>query len=597
MPKIVGLLLLCCLIFSCKKDIEHTEKEAPDSKIDFLFNVPIVADTVFIDKQYNIDIRVAVTGYSIDSVIVTNNNGRVILACDTTIISSRNFCKYENLEKVDFLIRTVNLVNKKIVYFKSPALFKAVENLSNRYVHPSVDEGKLKLTWQEFDKNNTQKYFIERWIIDNDYRKKYYQVFEVKNAEFFDDYYVGEEAEYKITIINKSGNKQDIWYYKKPEEQPNYYVTQNSAGGYKLHFSKCKYFNNFGQYYLTDGYNFDPTFIHSTDQVNDTTLILADAGFGGEARFWLRYLPKQFPDGFLEDDWVIYGKYLFFQYGIASISYENIAILDNNNIAYTENGKIFQYNIINNQVVDSIVKKGVYYGFLRTTPAGKYIYAIDEKIYHSVLYLWQTTPFSSNPIYTFQTNFIIPPISDNLITIMSPPGYSSNLSLYNVANGSIIYTTNYYGNSNYPTVSPNGNYFFIHDMGLKLCSYINNSFKVIWEETDWTKYYQFYSFNRLNNDLCYVWDDNKIFSNRKTSDFSVISSFPLDLEEIVDIDCYSNKIMGYVTGKVMIYDLNNGNLIKEIPANLSELFFYSNKTVLLGNTLYNNNGIKYELNQ
>ena len=616
-PKIIGLLVLCYLMFSC----EDTESpvivgdDDPDTEINvgidtlsitnnFLFNVPIVADTILIDKQYNIDIRIELEGYSIDSVTITNNE-HTILECDTTIISSRYFCYFENPERIEFLIRSVSLENKDTIYFKSePILFKAVENLSNCYVYPSVDDGKLKLTWPEFDKNNTQKYLIERWIIDDNFgqnygKKKYYQPFEVENAVFFDNYYVGEEAEYKITIINHDGNKQDIWYYKKPKEQPICHVTQNSEGGYNLHFSKCKYSNNFGQYYLTDGYNFNPTFIHSTNQITDTTLILTDAKFGDEARFWLRCLPRQLPDGFLEDDWYIYGKFLYAQYGLTSIAYENIAILDNNNIAYTSNGKIFKYNIINNQVLDSIVKQGVYYGYLRATPSGKYIYAVDEKTYNPPLYFWSTTSFSPNPIYTFQIHFIIPPVSDNLIAIMTIPSdfSSSKLALYNVTNGNIIYTTSYVGTSNYPTVSPNGDYFFIYDSGLKLCNYKNNSFEVIWTESDWKKFYQFYNFNCLDNDLCYVWDDNKVFSIRKTSDFSVINSFSLELEKIVDVDYYSNKIMGYVTDKVMIYDLNNGNLIKEIPANLSELFAYSNKTVLLGNTIYNNHGIKYELNQ
>ena len=579
--------------------------EFPDSD-NFLFNVPIVGDTIFIDKRYNIDIRIALEGYSIDSVTIINNE-RTILKSDTSIIRSNYLFFYENIERVEFLIRSVNLGSGNIVYFKSkPMLFKVVENLSNQYVFTFVDEGKLKLTWQEFDKNNTQKYLVERWMIDDNFGgnngvKKYYQAFEVDNAVFFDNYYVGEEAEYKITVINNEGNQQDIWYYKKSKEQPNYYVTQNLAGGYNLHFSKCKYYNNFGQYYLTTGWNFNPEQIYSTTQINDTTYYVSEAKFGGEGRFWLRCLPKQLPDGFLEDDWYIYSKFLYAKYGVSSFSYyNNIVVLDNENVAYIWNEKIFKYNTKTNQVTDSIVSQSASYGFLRATPSGKYIYAVDERKYGSPLYFWSTTSFSPNPIYTFQTKFIVPPVSNNLRTIMPIPSdfSSSPLAIYDVTNGNIIYTTTYTGSSSYPAISPNGDYFFIYDVNyLKLCRYANNSFEVIWTESNRTKYYRFYNFNRLNNDLCYIWDDNKTFSIRKSSDFSVLNSFPLELEAIVDIDYYSNKIMGYVTDKVMIYDLNNGNLIKEIPANLSELFFYSNKTVLLGNTIYNNHGIKYELNQ
>ena len=65
------------------------------------------------------------------------------------------------------------------------------------------------------------------------------------------------------------------------------------------------------------------------------------------------------------------------------------------------------------------------------------------------------------------------------------------------------------------------------------------------------------------------------------------------IDEIVNIDYYSKKIMGYVTDKIRIYNLDNGTLEKEIPANLTALFAYSNNAILLGNTVYSNYGIKY----
>lgn len=604
--KIISLSIFCYLMFSCENTepiVKSTGTDTLSIADNFLFNVPIISDTVYIDKQYNIDIRIELEGYSIDTIKIINNEDTLV--CDTNIISSRYFYIYNEPQKIEFLISTVKLRSNDTVYFKSkPLIFKSIENLANQYVYPSVDNGKLKLTWEEFDKGHTQKYLIERWIIENNFNqnygeKKYYQKYEVKDATFIDNYYVGEEAEYKITIINDEGNKQDIWYYKKSKEQPTYSVTQNAAGGYKLHFSMCKYFNNFGQYYITDGYNSNPAFIQSTNQVEDTTLIVPDAKFGDEARFWIRYLPKQFPDSFSEKDWNIYGKFLYAQYGLSGFSYESITVLDKNNLAYTRNGKVFKYSTVNNQVLETIVKQDASYNYIKSTPDGKYVYAINQNLNNSTIYFWSEN-FSLNPIYNFQYTYVVPSVSNNMLTIMTiPSNYSSNkLAIYNVTNGNLIYTTNYTGSSSYPTISPNGDYFFIYDINyLKLCSYINNSFKVIWTESDWKKYYRLYRFNRLNNDLCYVWDDNKIFSIRKTSDFSVINSFPLAIESIVDIDYYSNKIMGYVTDKIMIYDLNSGNLIKEIPANLSELFFYSNKTILLGNTIYNNHGIKYELNQ
>lgn len=605
----IAFTVFLFFIFSCEKDtdtdIHDSNNQSADTLAipdvqDFLFNIPINQDTFLIDKDYNIDFRIEIEGHKIDSVFLTVDNSYVIRR-DTFIIGTKSLYLSEGLHSISFLIRSIESESGDTVFYISESLlFHVVENLSNRYVYPSVDGGKLKLTWEEFDKNNTQKYIVERWLIDDKFNtgsveKKYHQIFEVETASFIDNYYVGEETEYKITILNNEGTKQDIWYYNKLKEEPDYYVSQNPSGGYKLHFTKCKYFSNFGQYYLTDGMNYNPTFIQSSNQVNDTALSIADAKFGDEARFWLRYLPKQLPDDFLEDDWNIYGKFIYARYGDKSFEYERIAIINNENVAITVNGNIFKVNIESNIKTDSIVNESAQYGFLRTTPAGDYLYAVDENIYGSPVYIWATNKFSTSPDYTFQVNFIVPPISDNLIAFMSVPSNttSSKLALYNATNGNRIFTTDYESYGSLRRVSSNGEYFLTDQQELKLFSYSNNSFKSIYIENDWPKSYSFFDFNPNDNGVCYVWDSDKVFSIRNTSDFSEINSFSLELEEIVNIDYYNKKIMGYVTDKILVYNLENGTLENEIPANLSDLFFYSNNTVLIGNTIYNNNGIKY----
>jgi|GEM_PF-5021746 len=606
----IAFIVFLFFILSCEKDsdkqggnTQSADTLAISDVQDFLFNLPFNQDTFLIDKDYNIDFRIEIEGYVVDSTILIIDNDYIIKR-DTFIISTKSIYLSEGLHNISFLIRSIKSEGGDTVIFKSKSLlFNNVKNLSNRFVYPSVDGGKLKLTWDELDKNNTQKYIVERWQIDDKFNtmsdeKKYYQIFEVENAKFIDNYYVGEEAEYKITILNNEGNKQDIWYYKKLKEEPEYYVSQNSSGDYNLHFTKCKYYSNFGQYYLTDGMNYNPTYIQSSNQLNDTVLNIAEAKFGDEARFWLRYLPKQLPDNFLEDDWNIYGKFIYARYGNKSFEYERIAIINNEYVAITSNGNIYKINLNSGQKADSIINKSAQYGFLRTTPAGDYLYAIDENIYGSPVYFWSTSNFSTQPNYTFQNDFIIPPVSDNLLAIMSVPSNvtPSKLALYNVTNGNRLYTTDYDGTSNRPKISSNGKYFFINDSDLKLCSYENSTFKLIWEESEWPKYYRFYDFSPQNNDKCYIWDDDKKFSIRNTLDFSEISSYTLKLEEIINIDHYNKKIMGYVMGKILIYNLENGTLENEIPANLSELFFYRNNTVLIGNTIYNNKGIKYVIN-
>ena len=595
------LAFLFLTILSCNNEIEDFQSNLNAN--DFLLNIPVSQDTFLVDNSYNIDFRVEIKGCLIDSVFIYSGKD-TILKSDTFIISTDKLYLNTGLNNISFIIRAVNIGSGKTVFFKSKSLlFNCVDNLSNRFVSHSVDNGRLRLTWKGLDESNTQKYIVERWVIDDKFNtnygeKKYLQTYEVENTSFVDNYYVGEEVEYKITVLNKEGNKQDIWYYKKSKEQQYFYVTQNPTVGYTLHFSKCKYFNNLGQYYFTDGYNSNPKFIYSTSEVNDTIYNISNAKFAGEARFWLRYLPKQLPDNFSKDDWNIYANFVCLIYGLKSFAYENISELNDDNVVITYNGKIFKYNLKTNSKTDSIVNKSASYGFLRLTPAGNYLYVTDGNIYGSPTYIWSTNKFKTNPDFTFGTNFSDPVISDNLIAFMSVPGSLSvsKLAIYNAANGDKMFTTGYDNNSGFRRVSSNGKYFFTGQLGLYLFSYSNNSFKEIYVDNNRLNIYNFLDFNPTNNEICYAWTSDKKFSIRNSSDFSEIKSYTLNLDEIENIDYYSKRIMGYKSGNVLVYNLEDGTLVREIAADIVELFLYNNKPVLIGNTIYSNHGIKYILN-
>ena len=594
-------------ILSCEKDVDTNIQDNMPKSIDtidisgvqgFLFNIPIHQDTFLIDKDHNIDFRIEIEGHIVDSAFLIIDNDYVVIR-DTFLISTKSFYLSEGLHNISFLIRSIRSENGDTALLKSNSLlFNVVENLSYRFVYPTVDGGKLKLTWEEFDKNNTQRYIVERWLIDDKFNtkpreKKYYQTFEVENASFIDNYYVGEEAEYKITVLNNDGNTQDIWYYKKSNEQPDYYVSQNSSGGYNLHFTKTKYYNSFGQYYLTDGYNYNPKFIHSSNQLNDTVINIADAKFCGEGRFWLRYLPMQLPNDFSEDDWNIYGKYIYARYGTKSFKYDIISRLDDKNVVYIQNGVVYKRDLITNQIISSTINDPTRYQQVRNTPAGRFIYAKIKNYSESPVYFWSSDSLSYSPKFAFKLDFYTLPVSDNLIGIKNIESNitPSNLALYNVRNGNKIYTTPYVGSAK---ISSNGQYFFIHHGDLILCRNVNNDLEVIWEQKDRVENFSFFDFDPNNNEICYVWDEGELFSIRNTNDFSEINSYEFNVEGIISIDYYSQRIMGYIGDKALIFNLNSGKLEKEIPINHGDFFRFGTNTILVGNTIYNNLGLKYE---
>ena len=596
---LIFLVVFLIITFSCEENMDTYIKDSPSFDTldtykvhEILFNIPINDDTIFMDKDHNIDFRIEIEGHKIDSTFLIIDNNEIIKR-DSFIISSNSLYLLEGLHKIVFLIRSINSNNGDTVFYRTnQENLKIIKNLSIRYINETINNGKLQLTWPELDKKNTKKYLIERIMGEN---LEYSQEIEVQDSIYLDNYYVGEEANFKISVINNEGNKQNIWYYKKPSEKPVVNVSLNKTGGYRIHFSKSKYTNSFGQYYLTTGFNFNPDLLFSSSNIEDTIYTISDAKFADVVRIWLRYLPKKYPQGLTNNDWMLYGKFIYARCGVKSFEYIGIAIINNENVVYTSNSNIYKYNIPSDQKTDSIVHSTARYDFLRTTPAGNYLYAIDGTTFGSPVYFWTTNTLSTNPNHTFSFNSIIPPVSDNLIAIMGIPSQvtPSKMALYNVMNGDIIFTTDYNDSSNRPKISSNGEYFFIYDLRLKLCSYTNNIFKLIWEENDWPKFYQFYDFDSQNDDKCYIWDNNKKFSIRRTLDFSELNSFSLELENIINIDYYTRKIMGYVTDKIRVYNLDDGTLEKEIPANLNELILSGNFSVLIGKTIYSNYGIKY----
>lgn len=595
MTKLIKKILIPYLILtliSCKKDTEipkQVEKKKTDTLTihpkDFLFNIPISGDTILMDSQFEIDFRTELEGYKIDSVKIFIDNNLTIKT-EETIINSRSLFPNEGDHQIHFYFRAVNLISKDTVFFDSGTIpLKVIKNLSNRYINISDRDGKLHLSWPELDKKNTQYYLIEKYMGNS---LEFMQEFNSNDSIFTDDYYVGEDALFKISVINNNGTRQNIWSYKKTMETPTFSVSQNSDS-YTVKFSKCRYYNNLGQYYLTTGVNTSPELIFSSTIFTDTVYQDTKGIFGDEARYWIRFLPKEYPKGITSDNWQLYSHYLYAKFGDKSFTYNGIAKIDNTKLVYTQNGNIYKYSIETNKLMDSIEGGNKEYGFLRTTPSGKYIYANDTKTYNSPIYIWPSDILQQAPVYSVNNNFIIPHIADNLNTLIG----TSDLSLYNIAQGTYLCSTGYRATSDRPKISSNGEFCFINNSELKLCSFQNNTFKVIWQESNWTKYYRFVDFNSSDNSICYVWDDNKKFSIKNTSDFSDINSYTLDLEEIVNIDYTSGKIMGYVTGKIMIYNLTDGSLLKEIPANLMNLFMSGNMTLLINNTIFNNNGIKY----
>jgi hypothetical protein len=582
------------ILISCQKEKFRDGSPFYDTieisnSIDFLYNIPVISDTVFMDQYYYNDLRVDIEGYIIDSVIILIDNG--LRKFDTAIINTKYFGVYNGLHTIKFFLLATNLQSGESVFFSSaPLTLIVLENFSQKFINFSNSEGRLKILWPEFDKKHTNYYLIERMMGED---LEFQQQFETNDSVFIDDYYVGEEVVYKISVINNEGGRQNIWKITKNQENPICRISQDPNIGYNVHFSSCGYYNNFGLYNLNTGNNANHDLLFTSSNITDTIYHNNEAKYADEGRFWLVYFPKQFPEGVTEENWQIYRHFLFSRYGEANFEYYKIAKIDNERVFYTKDYGIYERNLFTDKITDSIINEGAEYTVIATTPAGDFLYASDHKIYDSPMFFWNSDAYTSTPNYTLNIDFVWPMVSDNLIAIMSNPD-NDKWALYNVTNGTLIYNTPYTATSIGPRISSNGEYMFLSYSQLRLCRYANNTFTVIWEEEDWTMNYQFFNFNPYDDNICYLWNQDDVFMVKNTSDFSDITSFTLDLSEIMNIDYYTEKIMGYKTDKIIICSLIDGEVEKEIPSNLFELHMLGDNTILIGNTIYSN-GIKYAI--
>lgn len=565
----------------------------------FLYNIVLDGDTILADSENGMDFRVSIDGYKVLSVGIKIDNENFRFR-DTSIMNTSSISYSYTPTKIQFLIYAINRENENAYYFRSKVLYvKKIDNLSSKYVKNSVVDGRLQLIWPELDKSHTQYYIIERVMkTELNYNQTFINSFKTIDPTYIDSFYVGENVIYKISFLNKEGVVQKIWNYNKSIEEPLYIVEQHSDSGYTINFSKSKYFNNFGMYKLTTGLNAAPELLDSALNINDTLFYLNNAVFGDEGNFWLRILPKNYLSGITAKNWELYGHYFYVRYGISSIKYDKIATINEKAFAFSYDGDVYKYDIEKSIIVDSI--KGYHTYFIEISPAGKYLMALDENISNSPNYVWSTDSFKSEPDYTF-TIHRFPEMSDNLLAItgLICPTTDCNLAIYDIKTGNNLYTTSYQYNSNTPKISSNGSYLFIDN--LNLVKYSANNLTVIWSNKS-SDNFRFYDFDPIDSSLCYLWkidniNNQKQFLINKTSDFSNIKSFNLDLDEIINIDYYSKKIFGYKSQKLKIYDIESGILENEIPANICNLICWGYKPMLLNNIIYSNQGVLYDLNK
>ena len=559
----------------------------------FLKNVIIYNDTVLLDKNFDVDCRVEIPGYKINRISFSNFN-----RFDDTCVVTMNMFRIQQNNQFN-VTAEVSVTNTKTlersIITSNPFVIKVVDDLNNLYVKKDCVDGKLKLSWPELDKSNTKSYIIEKYIGDVLIEEN--EV--VGDSCFVDQTYVGEEVIYKISTLNKDNVIQQSFGFIKAKEIPEIRIEQHAQLGYTMYWSKNKYYSNFKDYNLiqTNSYSGDKTLMTS-ENINDTSLYMPNASFSAEVRFYLVQSPKIKPTFITENQKDIYSYFIYRHYGIPSVRYENMVVLDQNTFVYTLGGKIYKYNTLSNKTTDSIVNKNVTYADLRMTPTGKYIYANNSNLGVTFFDFWKSDKFVNSPLLTFDTSYQTYCYTDELTGIASIKNnspYMYYITTKNLQTNQVINQTEIKDGGGYGMcISSNGEYLIGQNPNCSLFHFKDTTWTKVWGDTQITTYKTFYSFDPQDPTRLYLYN-NEIFSIISLNDYSIIKSYPLPNTNITNIDFYTGKMLVVTTGKYQVIKIETGEIVKEIPFSYYDTFSYNSSVRLMGNVIYCNQGVKYIL--
>jgi hypothetical protein len=600
-------LFMICVLQSCKKDNETNVSPVYNldslNVSDYLFNIPIRGDTIFFDYRHTIDYRVALENRRIDSVYVTIDDRWHVNADTSTLQTLYTLYRPEGDYKIQYRIVTLNLLNNRIEYFLTkPLNLKIKRNLAKDFFTTSVVDGRLQITWPDFDKEFTDSFIIERLMGDDpNYGWLFKNTIETESNQLIDNGYVGEEVGYRIYSKNRDGKLHRTWFFTKDREDPEYLISHTPEIGYYFQFESCQYHNNFGKYILIVDVT---TPLLNSENIKDTFCIDPYGHFACRAEYSLLILPKELPADFGDRHRWIYHHYYLDSYGYQTFKFDRLTKISENKIAYTHDQKIYLRDLTLDINIDSIYSSDADYLEIRSTPSGEYIYSRDKNPDEQSVLFWNTNLSSTIPAYAFTSGSLFPIVSDNLIGIMANSESPFLASLYDITNDEKIFETPYKQSASIsPGISNNGMYFLIGSSSSNnpknyYCSYINNTFTTIWENIQPT-YFKFYSFDPVSNQACYLWDNNGTFFIKNIADFSTIHTFDLPVTKIKGIDYNSRKILcfkhtGNYLDLLLVYNLDTGELLHELSIYYHDVLSYDDVSIV-GNTIYSTKGVKYQL--
>jgi hypothetical protein len=601
-------LILLLVIASCTfapDDINYVEVPKPELPQIEVIQLSLDRDTIFLIYNRDITFHFSAGSHSIMQVGILIDGEEKYIRSNyrdsfTVLASDMD----EGVHKLSFSVIT-NLNNGSIAdligyeglqFISYEWTIICIKNDRRAgFIQQNVENGKLKLNWEEHQKINFKSYRVEKR-----YHKFSGPVKEFRTSEPFliDEAFVGERAFYDVYTEYYSSEGYEF-HWAEIEIQntlPEIRFRRNADSEYEVYWENNVFSQAVGSYRLIDNASpSDTILLYEGAPSAGNQYVVPGGAFGNQVHYRLITVPAKPDKPFNNDDVYYHSTAYSGLIGDRGIPYSRIAPYNENQLLVLKDNYIYRYSVSDGKWLDSLTYLwthcGFGYGGFSISPDRKYF--TTSETCNNRLVLMQPNNLSDyksypiNHIITQGMAFNSLPVSDNGIVLARD---YSGVYVYDVLHdqkiGSIMVNEFIAATD----ISSLGNYFVVQTNSLRFYKIIDQKIIPVWESDKPYDYiYTSFAFDPDHTDHVILFDGNRLY-HKKAYDFSTVKSFPLVEENILNYDFITRRLLAYSEGYLSVYSIDSGELVFKTKADPRvELLQHSCRLCI--NTIYLKDGI------
>jgi hypothetical protein len=155
--------------------------------------------------------------------------------------------------RIDFVIGSgsgslADNLDAEVYFWQKNFILKVDRALTPCFItHFGIDQGRLKIDWELYPKQNFEKYFLD----DFNNLVPPYEYTDINQTSFYDDRFIGGPGHYSFRV-EAGGSASDLKYYtcEFPYPQPLEFQTEND-NSLTIKWNRCLFYYNFSEYQIT----------------------------------------------------------------------------------------------------------------------------------------------------------------------------------------------------------------------------------------------------------------------------------------------------------------------------------------------------------